>query len=178
MLFVHILHTDKMQMCTQKNSLSYIVYGFGLFQHLTFCQETFRHLTFHHGDFLAREHFVMKTFWHGYFLAHGHFGTGAPLPKCLYWFAQCQNIHVLKLPCAEISLCQNVPVPKCPWCRHIPMAKCSCAEMSPMIKCPWWNVCCQNVSCWNKPIPERIYNPITAMGFSAMFTFQLDNTKR
>ena len=30
-----------------------------------------------------------------------------------------------------------------------------------------------------KPIiPKRIYNPITAMGFSAMFTFQLDNTKR
>ena len=26
--------------------------------------------------------------------------------------------------------------------------------------------------------PERIYNPITAMGFSAMFTFQLHNTKR
>ena len=25
-------------------------------------------------------------------------------------------------------------------------------------------------------VPERIYNPITAMGFSAMFTFQLDNT--
>ena len=27
-------------------------------------------------------------------------------------------------------------------------------------------------------LPERIYNPITAMGFSAMFTFQLDNTNR
>ena len=27
---------------------------------------------------------------------------------------------------------------------------------------------------WHK----RIYDPITAMGFSAMFTFQLDNTKR
>jgi hypothetical protein len=27
-------------------------------------------------------------------------------------------------------------------------------------------------------MPERIYNPITAMGFSAMFTFQLDNIKR
>jgi hypothetical protein len=27
-------------------------------------------------------------------------------------------------------------------------------------------------------MPERIYDPITAMGFSAMFTFQLDNTKR
>ena len=25
-------------------------------------------------------------------------------------------------------------------------------------------------------VPERIYHPITAMGFSAMFTFQLDNT--
>ena len=25
---------------------------------------------------------------------------------------------------------------------------------------------------------KRTYNPITAMGFSAMFTFQLDKTKR
>ena len=29
-----------------------------------------------------------------------------------------------------------------------------------------------------EPRPERIYNPIATMGFSAMFTFQLDNTKR
>ena len=27
-------------------------------------------------------------------------------------------------------------------------------------------------------MPERIYNPIMAMGFSAMFTFQLNNSKR
>ena len=27
-------------------------------------------------------------------------------------------------------------------------------------------------------LPEHIYNPITAMGFSAMFIFQLDNTLR
>ena len=27
-----------------------------------------------------------------------------------------------------------------------------------------------------RAMSERIYNPITAMGFSAMFTFQLDNT--
>ena len=27
-------------------------------------------------------------------------------------------------------------------------------------------------------MPERIYNPIMAMGFSTMFTFQQDNTKR
>ena len=27
-------------------------------------------------------------------------------------------------------------------------------------------------------LPKHIYNPITAMGFSAMFTFQLNNTKR
>ena len=26
-------------------------------------------------------------------------------------------------------------------------------------------------------LPERNYNPITAMGFSAMFAFQLDNNK-
>ena len=29
-----------------------------------------------------------------------------------------------------------------------------------------------------EPMAELIYNPITAMEFSAMFTFQLDNTKR
>ena len=27
-------------------------------------------------------------------------------------------------------------------------------------------------------MPKRIYNPIKAIGFLAMFTFQLDNTKR
>jgi hypothetical protein len=27
-------------------------------------------------------------------------------------------------------------------------------------------------------LPKHIYNPITAMGFSAMFTFQLDSTRR
>ena len=32
------------------------------------------------------------------------------------------------------------------------------------------------INWWTKP--ERIYNPIRAMGFLAMFTFQLDNTKR
>ena len=30
----------------------------------------------------------------------------------------------------------------------------------------------------NMTVPKRIYNPIMAMGFAAMFTFQLDNTKR
>ena len=28
------------------------------------------------------------------------------------------------------------------------------------------------------PEPKHIYNPITAVGFLAMFPFQLDNTKR
>ena len=27
-------------------------------------------------------------------------------------------------------------------------------------------------------VPKCIYNPIMAMGFSAMFTLQLDNTKK
>jgi hypothetical protein len=39
-----------------------------------------------------------------------------------------------------------------------------------------WTICCLNQR--GKTLPERIYNPITAMGFSAMFTFKLDNTKR
>ena len=30
----------------------------------------------------------------------------------------------------------------------------------------------------NRTVPECIDNPIMAIGFSAMFTFQLDNTKR
>ena len=30
----------------------------------------------------------------------------------------------------------------------------------------------------NHSMPKHIFNPITAMGFSAMFTFQLDNNKR
>ena len=29
---------------------------------------------------------------------------------------------------------------------------------------------------WNLSQPKCIFNPIMAMGFSAMFTFQLDNT--
>ena len=29
-----------------------------------------------------------------------------------------------------------------------------------------------------KIMPKRIYNPITAMGCSTMFTFHLDNIKR
>ena len=31
---------------------------------------------------------------------------------------------------------------------------------------------------WQENLLECIYNSIMAMGFSAMFTFQLDNTKR
>ena len=41
---------------------------------------------------------------------------------------------------------------------------------------PYWS---NNVilAAWTA-LPKRIYNPIMAMGFSAKFTFQLDNTKR
>ena len=34
------------------------------------------------------------------------------------------------------------------------------------------------VTLYSPSLPKRIYNPITAMGFLAMFTFQLDNIKR
>ena len=32
--------------------------------------------------------------------------------------------------------------------------------------------------CQLPTMPERVYKPITGMGYLAMFTFQLDNTKR
>ena len=38
------------------------------------------------------------------------------------------------------------------------------------------NINVENISTYNT-MPERIYNPITAMGFSAMFTFQLDKLR-
>ena len=89
------------------------------------------------------------TFW------HRHFGTCATVPKC---------------PCAEMSLCQNVPVPNLPHaekssCRKVPMSKCSHVEMSicrnvcsakwctcrnvPVMKHPCGNDSCQNVPCRN-----------------------------
>ena len=40
------------------------------------------------------------------------------------------------------------------------------------------NLVCKAACDWEGTLLERIYNPITAMGFSAMFTLQLDNTKK
>ena len=76
-------------------------------------------------------------------------GTHAKMsvPKCLYWFARCQNVHDPKCPCAEISLCRNLPVQchnvpasKRLWCQNIPLPKCCCTEMSLFKKSLWWNV--------------------------------------
>ena len=106
--------------------------------------------TFHHRNFLAWGHFGTRTFWHR--------GTCAKMSvqKCLYCFAQCQNVHVLKHPCAEMSQCRNISVPKCPWCQNKPMLKCSHDKMYscwkvPVMKCLCRNVSCQNVRCRNKP---------------------------
>ena len=128
------------------------VKAWGLFQ-----QEAFRH-GLHHRNFLAWGYFGTRSFWHRCTCAK------MSVQKCLYCFAQCQNVHVLKHPCAEMSQCRNISVPKCPWCQNKPMLKCSHDKMSscwkvPVMKCLCRNVSCQNVRCRNKPktsIPEVI----------------------
>ena len=131
--------------------------GLGLFWHLTFRQETFWQEHFnmgifwHHGRFSALEHFSTRIFWHMDILAHLHFDT---MQSNIDILAQtfrtlCQNVHVPKYPCAQMSQCCNVPVPKCSWCGKIPMLKCSHTEMSlcqkvPVMKCPYRNVRCRN----------------------------------
>ena len=91
---------------------------------------------------------ITGIFWHEDISAQEHFGTGAPVPKCLCRnvyvalhsakMSMCQNVNVLKHPCAEMCQCCNIPVLNCPLCRNIPMLKCSRAEKS-----PWWNVCAE-----------------------------------
>ena len=70
------------------------------------------------------------------------------------------------------------------------MFEASCTKILKKTYCPWitinkppnrplspnWQI---STRLSHNPIrPKRIYNPITAMGFSALFTFQLYNTKR
>ena len=101
------------------------------------------------------EDYCNWTFQNKDISAHGHFSKGALVLKCLCW-----NVHVLKYPCAEISQCCEIPVPKRPWCRNIPMPKYSCIKMSackkvPVRKCLCRNISCQNVRCRNKPKSKK-----------------------
>ena len=127
-------------------------------------------------DISSRWIFATRTFWHGYFLAPwmfwhgdvtalGHFGTWTfrhmEISAQGHWcrnvyFAlhsskmyMCQNVHVLKYPCGEISQCHNIPAPKRPWCRNITHAKIFSCRKVPVMKCLSWNVSCRNVRCQN-----------------------------
>ena len=107
--------------------------------------------------FSALEHFSTRIFRHMDILAHLHFDTVQSNTDILAQTFRplCQNVHVPKYPCAQMSQCCNVPVPKCSWCGKIPMLKCSHTEMSlcqkvPVMKCP-----CRNVRCRNKLKPIR-----------------------
>ena len=72
---------------------------------------------FRHGEFSAPEHFGTGIFRHLNISAHGYFGT---LQSNMDVSAQTFR-HLCY--CAEMSMCQNVPVPKCPWCRKILVPK-------------------------------------------------------
>ena len=128
-----------------------MIIGLGLFRHLTFWQETFRHghfitvffwawVLFSSADIPANENYVSKDI-----PALGYYSTGTFLHR--YISVQCQNVLVLKLPYC------------CAWCRNILVLKCTHAlmsrdEKSPCQKVPVPKYPCAEKSMWRK-IPER-----------------------
>ena len=84
-----------------------------------------QHLNIMAQQYFGHGCFSICTFWH-FAKQHRHFSTGALVP----------NVHVPKYPCAKMSQCHNIYVPKCQWCQNYPMPKCSCAEMSSCQKVP------------------------------------------
>ena len=108
---------------------------------------------FRHRDVSALGHFGSSIIWQsGRFITEAHFPTGDKTTILLFM--------VPKFTPAKMSMCQNIPVPKCSHaatylCRNIhdaeisqyqnvPVPKCPCAEKSlcrnvPMIKCPCRN---------------------------------------
>ena len=72
------------------------------------------------------------TFWKETYILQGHFITMQSNMDVQTWtfWCLCLNVHF-----AEISLCQNVPVPTCPSarmfpCQNIPVPKCPFAEIT------------------------------------------------
>ena len=61
--------------------------------------------TFRYEDISAQEHFGMGIFWH-----HGHFGMG----MLRHWKISEQG-YFGTWTCAEMSMFQNILVPKCPF---------------------------------------------------------------
>ena len=73
------------------------------------------------------------------------------VPKCpivLYGgeISQCQNVHLPKYSCAQMSQCRSVPMLKCPCSPAENSPECSCAGTPMEPKSPhaemfrWWNV--------------------------------------
>ena len=103
----------------------------GLFQHMTFRQQSFQHGHFIMGIFrhwyiLDPQTFLQPwTFQHGEFLAQGHFGTktlkhwdifgtvdGSGMLH--YGKSPCQNVPVMKWPCScQNFRCRNKPKNLC-----------------------------------------------------------------
>ena len=96
--------------------------------------------TFRHRDFLARGIFGVSNFRPKNISAQGLFGTWTSwhsstgteisVPKCPYWFASRQNIHVLKCPCTEMFLSRRFLISKIPCAWKLLMLKHSHVETS------------------------------------------------
>ena len=96
-------------------------------------------------------------------ILHSRTGATTAVPKCPYYFERCQNIHVLKCSCAEISHAERSMAPKCPWAKNSlgqnahgdKVSMCRCGRRAKtysrrnvlVMKCPSWNVSCLNVRC-------------------------------
>ena len=76
------------------------------------------------GNFWPKEFSAPCIFWY-LEKQYGRFGTDILAPVLL-----CQNVHVLKCPCAEMFLCRKFLVPKRSPCQNIPMLKCPSAKTS------------------------------------------------
>ena len=149
--------------------LAWTYFGTWHFIKRHFGMRTFRHenisawVYFGTMDVSAQGHFSTRIFQHMDISAHVHFGTVHSNIDISVWVPLCQNVHVPKYPCAEMSHCRNFPVPKRPWCQKIPKPKCSCVEMSlcqkfTVMKCSCRNISCWNVRCRNKPNPLKLFN--------------------
>ena len=135
---------------------------FGLFRHLTFWQEIFRHRHFLTGTFLHADIFMQEYFGIGIFRHHGRFGTGISqhwdisaqgyFSTWTFWHRYFStNTPSLKCPCAKISLFQNVQVQSTSMVPKNTYAKMFLCWKVIVMKCPCQNVSFRNVRCQNKP---------------------------
>ena len=129
--------------------------GYTTFRHGTFWQESFRHGTIWQESF-RHWYFTMGTFWHMHRLAlrtFRHRDISAPEHFSTWIFGTLKrDMDILAQTfrhlwyCAEMPMCQNVPVPKCSCAKNSSCRK-FLVQKSPHV---------EMFLCWNVHLPERL----------------------